>query len=91
MLSQSTSGLSKPRPACQSANVFGVVRPSFCRDKSSAGGSGVKVAWAARSRGRVANTATASNFVGGGKARLCFSLEHWKQEADLWQLNALKF
>ena len=41
--------------------------------------------------GKQTNTATASNFVGGGKARLCFSLEHWKQEADLWQLNVLKF
>ena len=43
------------------------------------------------SSGKQTNTATASNFVGGGKARLCFSLEHWKQVADLWQLNALKF
>ena len=58
---------------------------------SSAGGSGVKVAWAHVGSGTQTNTATASNFVGGGKARLCFSLEHWKQEADLWQLNVLKF
>ena len=58
---------------------------------SSAGGSGVKVAWAHVGSGMPMNTATAVNFVGGGKASLCFSLEHWKQEADLWQLNVLKF
>ena len=36
---------------------------------SSAGGSVVKVAWAARSRRRAANTAMASTLVGGGKVR----------------------
>ena len=40
-----------------------------CLVTSSAGGSGVKVAWAARSRRRAANSAMASTLVGGGKVR----------------------